>query len=130
VLAFSDEADLVVMIRKGGTVKRTVAGPDRPPATIGTTDTNMTIGISGGRQPGTAGAQPPPPMAPTTEIGPSEDSFEVVHGRGGPSAMPETAGGPVLWRYMGKNALDAPTVTAVKKFQEAVEAAEKAAKKP
>jgi hypothetical protein len=54
------------------------------------------------------------------EVGPSEDLFEVYDGR-----RQDPLDGSPLWRYLGKNALRPPTVTAVEQFRKAIEEAEK-----
>jgi hypothetical protein len=62
----------------------------------------------------------------SNEIGSSEDSFEVY--RGGVEYPLDAS---PIWRYMGKNALDAPTVAAVSQLRKAIdESAKQRQQKP
>jgi len=120
-------SDLVIAVRTGNgrTVRPTVKGGpiDQRPGVWQTTDSGVRIGAQQG--------QPPPlndpTMAPpnrgphiTNEVGSSEDTFEVY--RGGVDAPLNSA--PV-WRYIAKDCLRAPSVTAVEEFRKALAAAEK-----
>ena len=53
------------------------------------------------------------------EIGPSEDSFEVYMGR-----VDYPLDAPAVWRYMAKDALNGPQVTAVEQFRNAINESE------
>jgi hypothetical protein len=50
----------------------------------------------------------------------SDDMFVVYHGSEG-----NPMDGPLAWRYVGKDALKAPSVPAVAEFRKAIEEAEK-----
>jgi hypothetical protein len=54
------------------------------------------------------------------EIGPSEDTFEVYRG-----GMQNPLDSPPVWRYVAKDCLRAPGVTAVEQFRKAIAEAEK-----
>jgi len=135
VLAFPEQADLLVTIRRAsGMVKPTIGGRpnDRPvvfdPGTRlpgGSTETTIGVGV-GNPYPRTRNSEPPI-GAPRTEVGPAEDTFAVYLGTGTGSLDDRNpVDGPALWRYMGKNALSAPNVKAVQEFEKAVEDAAKA----
>jgi hypothetical protein len=86
-------------------------------------DGNVRIGAQQGRPPGVSD----PGLGPQNrgphiqnEIGSSEDSFEVYLG-----GVEYPLDAAPVWRYMGKNALDAPTVAAVSQFQKAIDESEK-----
>jgi len=60
------------------------------------------------------------------EIGPSEDSFEVYRG-----GIEKPLDSTPVWRYIAKDCLRAPNVSAVEEFRKAVAEAEKSQpKKP
>jgi hypothetical protein len=52
-------------------------------------------------------------------MGPSEDTFEVYMG-----GVDYSLDAPPLWRYMAKDALNAPRVTAVEQFKNAINESE------
>src|SRR5215469_6406277 len=56
----------------------------------------------------------------SNDIGSSEDSFEVYLG-----GVEYPLDASPIWRYMGKNALDTPTVAAVSQFRKAIAESEK-----
>ena len=123
VVPFPDNADLVISIRKGRGVSPTVAGgdPNRRPVIVDPASGDTRIGIRTGTPPRTGTAYPDDPTPrPGMEVGPSEDLFEVYDGR-----LRDPLDGPPLWRYIGKNALRPPTVSAVEQFRKAVEESEK-----
>ena len=122
-----ERADLIISVRTGNprgtpTIK---GGPlDQRPGEAQGTDSTIRIGGHTGQQPGVND----PPMYPqdrgphlSNEIGPSDDMFVVY--RGGSGSNPLDAS-PV-WRYIAKNCLQAPNVTAVEKFRKAVADSEK-----
>ena len=125
-------ADLIVVIRKGSgkIVQPTVGGVptnDRP-VIVQPTDGSIRIGVQQGRPPGTTGPDPQSTSpAPGTEVGNPNDTFEVYQGQQGQQGQTDDPLiGPPVWRYSGKNGLDAPKVQAVAEFRKAVEEAEKA----
>jgi hypothetical protein len=117
-----EPADLIVVVRTGNprgtpTIK---GGPlDRRPGEAQGTDSTIRIGGHTGQNP----QQNDPSMDPidrgphvSNEIGPSDDMFAVY--RGGSGSYPLDA--PPVWRYIAKNCLQAPQVSAVEKFRKAV----------
>ena len=66
------------------------------------------------------GQQLPEPR-PQTEIGTSDDTFEVYRG-GVDYPLDHSA----VWRYTAKDALRPPTLSAVEQFHKAIEDSEKA----
>jgi hypothetical protein len=122
-------ADLIIVVRKGNgrMVEPTIGGTpaNAPPPIIGQrTDS----GINGSARTG------PPPFGqsdphPQMEAGDTQDSFAVYRcNRGRDTTNPLNA--PAVWRYSGKDALDAPGVPAVDAFRNAILQAEKQAAKP
>ncbi len=128
------EPDLVIAVRTGSgkLVQRTIKnGPMDTRTGIGQTpDGGIRIGAQQGHPPPlndpTVG---PPDTGPRTsnEIGPTQDTFEVY--RGGVQNPLES---PPVWRYMAKDCLRAPKVSAVEEFRKAIADAEKlqSSKKP
>jgi hypothetical protein len=121
------EPDLVIVVRTGSgkamhpTIK---GGPiDQRPGVAQGGDTSIRIG-------GQQGPTPPlhdPSVSPPdrgphlgNEVGPSEDSFEVYRG-GVENPLDSTP----IWRYIAKDCLRAPNVSAVEEFRKAVAEAEK-----
>jgi len=106
-------ADLVIAVRKGHASGPTVRNlpTDSRPVIIQPSDGNICVGGQQGRPPDLSnpGLGGPTDQGPRidNEIGPSDDTFELY--RGGIELPLDSA--PV-WRYMGKNALDAPQVPA------------------
>src|SRR5215467_13008395 len=118
-------ADLVIAVRKGHAGGPTISNSpaDDRPVILQPNDGNVRIGAQQGRPPGVSD----PGLGPQNrgphiqnEIGSSEDSFDVYLG----GAEYPLDASPV-WRYMGKNALDAPTVAAVSQFRKAIDESEK-----
>jgi len=120
-------ADLIVTVRKGHArmVTPTIANSpiDNRPVIFqpGTDDTR--IGAQHGQPPGINQPGMPQDSEPRaqTEIGPSEDTFEVY--RGGVDYPLERT--PV-WRYIAKDALRPPSLSAVEQFHKALDQSEKA----
>src|SRR5215469_6517095 len=87
-------------------------------------DGNIRVGGQQGRPPDLSnpGLSGPTAQGPRidNEIGPSDDTFELY--RGGIEFPLDSA---TVWRYMGKNALDAPQVTAVEQFRKVLTESEK-----
>ena len=118
-------ADLVIAVRKGHASGPTISNSptDNRPVILQPNDGDARIGAQQGRPPGLSDPGPgPQDRGPhlSNEIGPSEDSFEVY--LGGVEYPLDTS--PV-WRYMGENALDPPTVAAVSQFRKAIDESEK-----
>jgi hypothetical protein len=116
-------ADLVIAIRKG--TKQAITpvirgGPvDTRPVIVEPTEGSTRNGAQRGRPPdltrsGGTGAQDTSPRV-GTEVGPSEDTFEVYRGR---TEYPLDSS-PV-WRYMAKDSLSSPAVPAVDEFRKAI----------
>ena len=70
--------------------------------------------------PGIGGPPPDTRPHPSTEIGPSEDVFAVY--RGGVEYPLDSA---PAWRYLAKDSLNSPGVSAVTEFRKLIEEAEK-----
>lgn len=112
-------ADLVIVIRKAvGGVSPTVRGGglENRSVILQPTDGDIRIGGQRGTPPGFPRDSDRPVMG--TSGGSSEDVFEVYRGN---DRYP--LDGPLLWRFYGKSALNAPKVTAVAAFRKAVEEA-------
>ena len=120
------ESDLVIAVRTGSgrMVQPTVRGGpvDQRPGTAQTGDGNIRIGAQQGQPPPLSDPGMGPPNGPRmgNDIGPSEDTFEVY--RGGVQYPLDSA--PV-WRYIAKDCLRQPGVTAVEEFRKAIAQAEK-----
>lgn len=119
-------ADLVIAVRKGHASGPTVRNlpTDNRPVIIQPSDGNVRIGGQQGRPPGGGfpGQGGPTAQGPRidNEIGPSDDSFEVYRG-----AIESPLDSAPVWRYMAKNALDAPQVPAVEQFRKVLTESEK-----
>src|SRR6266850_2706649 len=116
-------ADLVIAIRKR--TKQAITpiirgGPvDSRPVILEPTEGSTRVGAQRGRPPdvtrgGGTGAQDTSPRV-GTEVGPSEDTFEVY--RGGTEHPLDSS--PV-WRYTAKDSLSSPAVPAVEEFRKAI----------
>lgn len=130
-------ADLVIVVRKGNgkIVQPTIGGTPVngvPPVDAGSTrsqtETVTRAGVRWGRpgmpnDPSNARGQGDGPR-PQIEAGPSKDTFVVYRGNvGNPNSNP--LDGPAVWRYSGENALEAPSVPAVKAFRKLIVESEK-----
>jgi hypothetical protein len=116
-------ADLVISVRRGRGVSPTIAGgdPNQRPIILQPGEGGGRIGIQTGKPPRTGTGYPEDTTPqPGVEAGSAEDVFEVYRGQDA-----NTLDGPPLWRYIGKNALRPPTVSAVEQFRRAIEEAEK-----
>ena len=122
-------ADLVIGVRKGSDkiANPTInGGPvDSRPGTIETTDNQIRIGVKQGTPPngpesGDA-SSPEGRASPGMEVGSSDDMFEVFR-----ADIYNGHDAPV-WRYVAKDGLKPPSVTAVEQFRKAIEEAERAA---
>jgi hypothetical protein len=120
------ESDLVIAVRTGSgrMVQPTVRGGpvDQRPGTAQTGDGNIRIGAQQGQPPPLSDPSMGSPNGPRmgNDVGPSEDTFEVY--RGGVQYPLDSA--PV-WRYIAKDCLRQPGVTAVEEFRKAIAQAEK-----
>jgi len=130
VVQDSITADLIFTVRTGSgqMVRPTVKGSptDDRPVTVQPSDNgNIRIGAQHGRPPDLSQPIPGQDTSPhvSTEVGSSNDTLEVYRGR---EEQPALDTSPV-WRYGAKDALHAPTVSAVEQFQKAIAEAEKAA---
>lgn len=130
------ESDLVIAVRtgNGNAVRPTIRGGpiDQRPGAAQTTDSSVRIGAQQGQPPPLNDPGMGPQMGPQNgprmgnEIGASEDTFEVYRG----GQYPLDA--PAVWRYIAKDCLREPGVTAVEEFRKAIAKAEQAqlSKKP
>lgn len=131
-----EDADLVIVVRKGNgrLVDETITNPRQNTrgGMMTPTDTGMGAGAQEGQpsplSPDSPMGSPNSSPHPQTEIGSTDDSFEVYEGN---IAHPlESAPG---WRYVAKDGLLSPSVPAVEEFRKAIQKAEEAAaakKKP
>ena len=122
-------ADLVIAVRKGTgrTITPTVAGIPADGRSVVVEPAGRGAVIAGGQQgPPDLSNDPalarPPTAQPQvgTDIGPSDDTFEVYRGR-----VEYPLDSVPVWRYSGRGALYSPNVPAVAHFREALEKAEK-----
>lgn len=127
------QADLIIVIRKGNgkAVQPTIAGTpmNRPPSVMGQrTDSGFNASARmGGPQP--EQNHPHPQM----ETGSPDDTFAVYRGESADVRDPNEKNpleAPPVWRYAGKDALEAPSVPAVDRFRKAIEESEKALATP
>jgi hypothetical protein len=124
-------ADLIIAVRKGHTNGLTVRNSptDSRPVTVQQSDGNVRIGGQAGRPPDLSdpGLGRPTDQAPRidNEIGSGDDTFELYPGR---DEYPLDSA--PTWRYMAKNALDAPKVPAVEEFRKVLTESEKQHHKP
>jgi hypothetical protein len=120
------ESDLVITVRTGsGRMMRPTikGGPiDNRPGVAQPTDTGVRIGAQQGHPPPLSDPGAGPQAGPriSNEVGPSEDTFEVYHG-----GIVDPLDSPAVWRYIAKDCLRAPQVSAVEEFRKAIAEAEK-----
>jgi len=125
-------ADLVIVVQKGSgkMVSPTIAGvpQDKRPGIVQPTEGSIRIGGQTGEPPDTDTDPEHPVSQPHlgSQVGGTEDRFEVYGGSGFESCPVTSA---PIWRYMAKDALNAPAVPAVEKFRKVIEEAEKEAVK-
>ena len=121
------ESDLVIAVRTGSgkMVQPTIKGGpiDSRPGVGQATDSSIRIGAQQGTpppltDPGMGGPQTGPRMG--NQVGPSEDTFEVYRG-----GVQNPLDAPAVWRYIAKDCLREPKVTAVEEFRQAIADAEK-----
>ncbi|HKW18169.1 MAG TPA: hypothetical protein VJO35_11745 [Terriglobales bacterium] len=129
ILLDGSEADLIITVRKGtgNAVGPTIKGGpiDQRPVILQPNDGDIRVGGHQGQAPD-AGPQDPLDRRPhiSTESGPAEDMMEVYRGR---SELGSAFDSPPVWRYIAKDALRPPTVSAVDQFRKAIDESEKAA---
>jgi hypothetical protein len=124
-------ADLVIVVRKGNSNGTTIHNSpvDDRPLIVQHGDGNIRVGAQQGRPPNPNdprldGTESNSPRV-STDIGSKDDSFAVYFGN---RQYPLDT--PPIWRYMAKDALNAPNVTAVEEFRKTIEEAEKQRAKP
>jgi hypothetical protein len=121
-----EESDLVIAVRTGSgrMVQPTIRGGpiDQRPGTVQGGDGNVRIGGHQGQPPPLNDPSMDPQSGPRmgNEIGASEDTFEVYRGGVGSSLD-----APPVWRYIAKDCLREPALTAVEEFRKAIAQAEK-----
>ncbi len=112
------DTDLVIEIRKASSSSTVIRGGgvnQRPPITIG--------GVGIGTPPVGAGAPAPSDGGPRmgNEVGPNLDFFTVRLSNGDSDSS-----GTIVWRYSGRNVLNAPAVRAVEEFKKVLTESEEA----
>lgn len=116
-------ADLIVAVRKGHASGPAISSApiDTRPVILQPSPGTIYVGGQQGAPPDLTQQSPQPP-GPTIshEAGHAEDTLELF--RGGVEYPLEAA---PMWRYMAKDALDAPDVRAVEQFRKAVSDSEK-----
>ena len=127
LLLQGQETDLIIVVRTGNgrAIRPTVKGGpiDQRPVSGESTDSTIRIGAQQGQPPPLQSGQSiPPNRGPqvSNEVGPSEDMFEVYRGK-----VPNPLDSSPVWRYIAKNCLREPNVTAVEEFRKAIAQAEK-----
>src|ERR1700681_2428788 len=121
-----EESDLVIAVRTGAgrMVQPTIRGGpiDQRPGPVQGGDGNVRIGGHQGQPPPLNDPSMDPQNGPRigNEIGASEDTFEVYRG-----GMGSSLDSPPVWRYIAKDCLREPGVTAVEEFRKAIAQAEK-----
>ncbi len=122
-----EESDLVIAVRtgNGNAVRPSIKGGpiDQRPGSAESTDSSIRIGGHQGQPPPVSDPSVGQPTGPHigNEVGASEDTFEVY--RGG-AQYPLDA--PAVWRYIARDCLREPGVTAVEEFRKAIAKAEQA----
>ncbi len=123
-----EEADLVIAVRTGaGRMARPTmkGGPiDTRPTVVQPTDAGIRIGGQHGNAPPLTdpGMSRPRDSSPHigNEVGPSEDSLEVYLGN-----IQYPLDSSPVWRYVAKDCLRAPAVSAIEQFRKSVAESEK-----
>jgi len=120
------QSDLVIAVRTGSgkMVQPTIKGGpiDSRGGVMQPVDGGIRVGGQQGHPPGSSdpstGQQNGPHIS--NEIGASEDTFEVHRG-----GVQDPLDSPAVWRYVAKDCLRAPAVSAVEEFRKAIADAEK-----
>jgi hypothetical protein len=121
-------ADLVVSVRAGTgkVVSPTMKGGpiDQRPVILQPTDGSIRIGGHQGQSPDASGRDPidaQPHLG--TEYGQADDTMEVYRGK---RTLDDALDSPPVWRYIAKDSLKPPKVSAVEKFRKVLDESEKA----
>jgi hypothetical protein len=127
LLLQGQETDLIIVVRTGNgrAIRPTMKGGPivQRPVSGESTDSTIRIGAQQGQPPPLeSGQNIPPNRGPhvSNEVGPSEDMFEVYRGN-----VPNPLDSSPIWRYIAKDCLREPKVTAVEEFRKAIAEAEK-----
>ena len=127
LLSQGQETDLIIVVRAGNgkAMRPTMKGGaiDQRPVSGESTDSTIHIGAQHGQPPPLQGHSiPDPNQGPhvSNEVGPSEDVFEVYSGN-----VPDPLDSMSIWRYIAKDCLREPKVTAVEEFRNAIADAER-----
>lgn len=127
LLSEGQETDLIIVVRTGNgrAMQPTVKGGPigQRPGYGESTDSTIRIGASHGQPPPLQGQTiPDPGRGPhvSNQVGPSEDMFEVYRGN-----ISNPLDSTPVWRYIAKDCLREPKVTAVEEFRKAIAEAEK-----
>ena len=121
----AETADLVIAVRKGHASGPTVRNSPVDDPSMSRQRTGGDVRTAGQRgrpdltDPSLGGATDRGPQL-GNEIGSSEDTFEVYRG-----SIEHPLDSPPLWRYMAKDALNGPRVSAIEQFKKAIEESEK-----
>jgi hypothetical protein len=115
-------ADLVISVRRGTgkTVSPTINTPDSRPVILDPSDQGIRIGAQHGTPPPLTNGPTINTPHPSTEIGPSDDMLEVYRGR-----VEYPLDNSATWRYIAKDSLKSPNVSAVAEFRKLIAEAEK-----
>jgi hypothetical protein len=120
------DPDLVIAVRTGNgrTMQPTIKGGpiDQRPGTAQGTDSTIRIGGQQGQPPPLSDPSlSPPNRGPqiSNEVGPADDMFAVYRGR-----VQYPLDSAPVWRYIAKDCLRAPNVSAVEQFRKAIAEAE------
>jgi hypothetical protein len=130
------ESDLVIAVRTGSArmMQPTIKGGgiDNRPGVVQPTDGGIRVGVQQGTPPppndpsmgpqnGPQSPQNRPQNGPriSNEVGPTEDVFEVYRG-----GVADPLDSSPVWRYIAKDCLRAPGVSAVEQFRKAIAEAE------
>ena len=119
-------ADLVIAVRKGHAGGPTIINSpaDNRPVVYQRSGGDIRVGGQQGRSPDLTnpGLGPSEDRGPhmSSQIGSSEDSFEVYLG-----GVEHPLDASPIWRYMAKDALNGPQVSAVEQFRKAIDESEK-----
>jgi hypothetical protein len=120
------ESDLIIVVRTGNgrAMRPTIKGGpiDQRPGYGESTDSTIRIGGHQGQPPSQGQPFPDPNRGPhvSNEVGPSQDMFQVYRGN-----ISNPLDSTPVWRYIAKECLREPRVTAVEEFRKAIAEAEK-----
>ena len=127
------EPDLVITVKTGTgkLVQRNIkGGPMDNPSRVGQPPGSIRVGAQQGHPPLSDPGVGPQDTGPrtTSEIGKNVDTFEVFQG-----GVPHPLDSAPVWRYMAKDCLRAPDISAVEAFRKAIaegEQSQQSSKKP